>query len=343
MPNTIWLPASAVMAEDADWVPLSHAILKECLKDIEICVGGGGFAFTKLDCSNKELTNLGNKVDGYKQLKHIVLSGNKLEDLAAIMQLPHLLSLKADGNQVGNLECVQDADLPWCQRLDLSSNKLVKIPSLVPLQRLRFANFANNTIESLEGFGDHPVLEVLDLQGNQLTSLIGMGCLQSVRHIVLESNQLASLEGLNAPTLEKLSLGSNPLETLQFVAGAPQCRELDLKDCKLSGEDIQMPELRRLVDDTPLLKTLWLAGNPLVEAFGENSKAEVLARIPQVQVVEGEEVNDEDREAAVTRIEELVVLKEEADKAAAERAEEERLAKEAEEAALKEQENQEAS
>jgi Leucine-rich repeat (LRR) protein len=331
------------MADDADWVPLSHAILKDCLKDIEICVGGGGFAFTKLDCSNKELTNLGNKVEGNKQLKHMVLWGSELDDLAAIMQLPHLLSLKADGNQVGNLDCVQSAELPWCQRLDLSSNKLVKIPPLAPLQRLRFANFSSNTIESLEGFGDHPVLEVLELQGNQLTSLAGMGCLQRLRHLVLESNQLTSLEGLNTPTLEKLSLGSNPLETLQCVDGAPQCRELDLRDCKLSGEDIQMPELRRLVKDTPKLKTILLSGNPLVDAFSENMKAEVLARIPQVQIVEDQEVNDEDREAALTRVEELVVLKEEADKAAAERAEEERLAKEAEEAALKEKDDQENS
>jgi len=316
------------MAED--WQPLTHAILKESLKDIELIVGGGGFAFTKLDCSNKELNNLGNKVQTYKELKHIVLSENKVEDLSAVMQLPHLLSLKADGNQVKDLDCVANAELPWCQRLDLSKNKLTKLPSLTPLHRLRFANIAENQIESLEGFGDHPVLEVLELQGNQLTSLVGMGCLQSLRELVLESNQLTSLEGLNAPTLTRLALGSNPLESLKFIAGAPQCSELDLKDCKLSSEDIQMPELRRLADDMPVLKRIILAGNPLVEAFGENPRAEVLARVPQVQMVEDEAVNDEDREASVTRAQELVVLKEEAEKAA--REEEERLAAEAAEA-----------
>merc|ERR1711972_330759 len=160
--------------------------------------------------------------------------------------------------------------------------------------------------------------------------LVGMGCLESLGELVLESNQLTSLEGLNAPRLAKLRLGSNPLESLQFIAGVPACTELDLKDCKLSGEDIQMPELRRLADDTPSLQKIILEGNPLKDAFGENPKAEVLARVPQVQVVEDEEVNDDDREASLVRAEELVVLKEEADKAAREaREEEERLAAEA--------------
>merc|ERR1719379_2036425 len=123
------------------------------------------------------------------------------------MKLPHLLSLRADRNEVKDLDCVAPAELPWCQRLDLSKNKLTRLPSLIPFQRLRFANIAENLIESLEGFGDHPVLEVLELQGNQLTSLVGMGCLTSLRELVLESNQLASLEGLNAPTLDTLNLG----------------------------------------------------------------------------------------------------------------------------------------
>jgi Leucine-rich repeat (LRR) protein len=320
------------MAED--WQPLSHAILKDGLADIELCVGGGGFAFTKLDCSNKEITDLGNKVDAYKQLRHVILSQNKITDLTAIMKLPHLLTLQADENAVNQLDCVQDSALPWCQRIDLSKNQLTKVPSLLPFERLRFAKFAENVIESLQGFGDQPVLEVLELQGNSLTSLVGMGCLKSLRHLNLESNQLTSLEGLDTPVLTKLDLGSNALESLAFIGGAPKCSELILTGCKLSGDDIQLPELKRLAGDTPELRTLALSGNPLFDVLsgGENPKAELLARVPQVTIVVGVEVEavlDEDREAAVTRAEELVVLKKEADEQFA-REEAERLAAEAE-------------
>jgi len=312
-----------------DWQPLSHAILKDCLKDIDLCVGGGGFAFTKLDCSNKEITDLGNKVDAYKQLRHVVLSQNKITDLTAVMKLPHLLTLQADENAVEKLDCALSAELPWCQRLDLSKNKLTVMPSLFPFERLRFAKFAENEIESLAGFGDQPVLEILELQGNKLTTLVGMGCLSSLRQLVLDSNQLTSLEGLNTPALAKLDLGNNMLESLAFINGAPVCRELILTGCKLSADDIQMPELKRLAIETPQMTTIMLGGNPGFDSLGENVKAEVLARIPQVTMVEGEEVTDEDRELAVTRTEELVVLKQEADEQAR-KEEEERLAAEAE-------------
>lgn len=325
------------MAED--WLPLSHAILKDSLKEIDMLVGGGGFAFTKLDCSNKEITDLGNKVDAYKQLRHVICSQNKITDLTAIMMLPHLLTLQGDENAVVNLDCVAESELPWCQKVDLSKNKLTKLPSLLPLQRLRFAKFAENEIVSLEGFGDHPVLEVLELQGNQLTTLVGMGCLESLRHMVLDGNQLTSLEGLNVPTLVKLDLGNNALESLAFIEGAPNCKELILAGCKLSGDDIQMPELKRLATATPLLETILLAGNPLEGGLGENPRAEVLARIPQVLVVESlpeGAVTDEDREASLVRKEELVVLKAEADELAA-KEEAERLAAEAEAKAAEEE------
>lgn len=320
------------MAED--WQPLSHDILKGCLAEIDLCVGGGGFAFTKLDCSNKEITDLGNKVDAYKQLRHVILSQNKITDLTAIMKMPHLLTLQADENSVNQLDCVRESELPWCQRLDISKNQLTKLPSLLPFQRLRFAKFAENQIESLAGFGDQPVLEVLELQGNALTSLVGMGCLKSLRHLNLDSNQLTSLEGLNTPVLAKLELGGNALESLAFIEGAPKCSDLVLTGCKLSGDDIQLPELKRLADATPELKKIDVSGNPLFDVLsaGENPKAEALARIPQVEIVvgvESEAVTDEDRQAAVTRAEELVVLKKEADEQAA-REEAERLAAEEE-------------
>mmetsp|Transcript_67210 Transcript_67210/g.108249 ORF Transcript_67210/g.108249 Transcript_67210/m.108249 type:complete len:321 (-) Transcript_67210:25-987(-) len=305
------------MAE-GDFVPLTHEILSQSLSQIDRAVGGGGFAFTRLDCSNKELTDLGNKVDGYTQLRHVILSHNKLDKIDALTRLPHLLTLQLDDNQVNSLACLTEAAMPWCQRIDLTTNKLKSLPSLTALSRLRFACFASNEITTLEGFGDHPALEELQLQENQLTSLKGLGRLAGLRRLVASSNQLSSLEGLDAPVLTKLELSKNQLVSLQHIGGAPNCEELDLGENQLSTEDPNLPELRRLGNEMALLKSLVVAGN------ASDLRIEAIVAAPQLQSIDGEPVTAEDRESATAKVEELTE---------AIKAREEEMARQAEEAA----------
>lgn len=327
------------MAEDG-FLPLTHEILCQCLSNIDLVVGGGGFAFTRLDCSNKELTHLGNKVEDYKQLRHVVLTSNKLTDMTATTLLPHLLTLQVDQNEVASLSCMADAQMPWCQKLDFSSNKLKALEPLGALVRLRFASFAGNEIASLEGFGGHPVLEELDLPDNQLTGLEGLGSLAGLRRLNVSGNQLASLKGLDAPVLTKLELSKNQLASLEHIGGAPRCTNLDIRENQLAGEDLKLKELRRLASDTPELRELAIAGNAVVDSQGEGSRAEVLVAAPQIKVIEGEPVTPEDKEAAVARREDLlaqIAEKEREEREAAEAAAaEEAAAKAAEEAAAAE-------
>lgn len=320
------------MAE-VDFVPLTHEILSQNLSQIDRAVGGG-FAFTKLDCSNKELTDLGNKVENYTQLRHIILSNNKLNNIDAVTKLPHLLTLQLDNNEVNQLEALQEAELPWCQRIDLTVNKLSSVVSLAALGRLRFACFATNEITSLEGFGDHPVLEELQLQENQLTSLKGLGCLKSLRSLVVSSNQLTSLEGLDAPVLKKLDVSKNQLAALEHLDKAPACEELDVSENQLSAEDPNLPELKRLAGEK-MLHSLSISGNT------GDLRIEVVVVPPQIQTIDGEPVTEEDREAAVAKAEELadaVKAKAEADEAARIAAEEEAAAAAAAAAAAQEEE-----
>jgi len=292
---------------EVEFTPLTHALLCESLSKIEMVVEGGGFAFTKLVCSDKELTHLGNlgTTDEYKQLKHVVLSNNKLSDISQLTQLPHLLTLQLENNQVQSLDCLQEANLPWCQKLNLSSNKLTSLPPLGVLQRLRSANFGSNEIESLAGFGAHPVLQELDLQENKLASLEGLGTLACLKRLVLAGNALTSLAGLDAPQLERLEAGRNQLASLEHVAGAPRCLVLDVSENQFTSDDFMLPELRRLGADTPKLQELRLAGNPLADGFGETLKVEALVCAPQLLRVDEEELTDEDREAAKQREQEL--------------------------------------
>eukprot|EP00933_Yihiella_yeosuensis_P083901 TRINITY_DN98203_c0_g1_i1.p1 TRINITY_DN98203_c0_g1~~TRINITY_DN98203_c0_g1_i1.p1 ORF type:complete len:316 (-),score=91.28 TRINITY_DN98203_c0_g1_i1:215-1162(-) len=297
------------MAE-GDFVPLTHEILSQSLSQIERAAAGG-FAFTRLDCSNKELTDLGNKVEDYAQLRHVILSQNKLNNIEAVTRLPHLLTLQLDNNEVNSLQCLESASLPWCQRIDLSTNKLASLPSLKALGRLRFACFSGNEITSLEGFGDHPALEELQLQENQLTSFKGLGRLERLKRLVASSNQIATLDGLDAPILTKLELSKNQLVSLEHIGGAANVVELDIGENQLSAEDPKLPELRRLGSECKALTTLTIAGN------SGDLRIEAVVAMPQLQVIDGEPVSAEDREAAVAKDEELVEAIKAAEEAAA--------------------------
>lgn len=289
---------------DEEFAPLTHDVLRKCLSGIETVVGGGGFAFTKLDCSNKELTELGNKIQNYEHLRHVVLSNNKFTDLSAVTKLPHVLHLKADHNEVAAFDC-EDAHMPWCQRLDLSENKLVALPLLKPLERLRFATLSSNSIAELAKFGGHPNIEELDLRKNQLTALEGLGQLPKLRRLFLSENELPNLVGLDAPALDVLEVEANKLENLEGIAGVPALKELNIRGNQLGATKEEgaegldpVQDLMKLGSDTPELEGLKISGNPVADGFGDEAKVELLICAPQLLRLEDEALTDEERQAA---------------------------------------------
>lgn len=293
-----------------DFNPLSADILRGALSEIKPIVGGGGFAFTKLDVTEKSLNHLGNKVQSCSHLRQVILSNNQFDDITPVSRLRHVLTLQADNNAITSIDCfsVEDsqdspgADLPWCQRIDLSTNKLTALPSLAALVRLRFLRLESNEIATLEAFGGHPAIEELELQGNKLTSLRGLGPCGKLRRLNVSGNQLESLEGLDAPVLTYLNISSNSLASLEHIGGAVSCSELDVGGNQIAPEvpDSLPTEFLRLGKELQKLKSLALAGNPAADL-----KSELIICAPQVKDIDGEAVTDDDRVAATERHEEI--------------------------------------
>eukprot|EP00928_Gymnodinium_smaydae_P040866 TRINITY_DN27680_c0_g1_i1.p1 TRINITY_DN27680_c0_g1~~TRINITY_DN27680_c0_g1_i1.p1 ORF type:complete len:330 (-),score=87.52 TRINITY_DN27680_c0_g1_i1:407-1396(-) len=308
-----------------EFVCLKAEDIKNGLSEILPIHGGGGFAFSKLDCSSKEppINHLGNKLKDCTHLQHVVLSSNQISDIEAVSKLPHLLKLQIDKNAITNLDCFTSKDgtgpnLPWCQHVDLSENKLTALPDLTALPRLRFLILETNEIASLEAFGGHPNVEEINLQGNKLTNLVGLGRCERLRFLNVSGNTIASLEGLDAPALETLDASKNALTTLEHVAGAPACTRLDISENQLAPpeEADSLPqEFIRLGDALPKLKSIAMAGNPIGEM-----KAELLFLVPRISQVDGENVTDEDRQAAAERGEQIAEATEARRKAAEEAA-----------------------
>jgi hypothetical protein len=324
-----------------EWVPLSHNHIREGLSEIQLIVGGGGFAFTKLNCAGKEpaIMHLGNKLEECVHLREIVLSNNAITDITATAQLSHLLKLQIDNNAVNQISCLAGSpNLPWLQQIDLTNNQIKVLPPLFSLPKLRFLKLEGNSIASLELGTGHEALEELELQGNELESLKGLGCLKSLRFLNASNQKekkLASLEGLDAPMLSKLDVSGNSLATLKHISGVPVCAELFVSDNALGApeEADSIPEeFVELGKALPMLRFVAVAGNPVGEM-----KSELLFVAPQLKKIDEEDVTNEHREAAKARGEEIRLAIEERERLAAEaKAEEERLKAEEEAAAAAE-------
>eukprot|EP00746_Dinoflagellata_sp_MGD_P160783 gnl/MRDRNA2_/MRDRNA2_87692_c0_seq1.p1 gnl/MRDRNA2_/MRDRNA2_87692_c0~~gnl/MRDRNA2_/MRDRNA2_87692_c0_seq1.p1 ORF type:complete len:425 (+),score=121.43 gnl/MRDRNA2_/MRDRNA2_87692_c0_seq1:73-1275(+) len=286
------------MAEDG-WTPLSHEILCKSLSLIDKTVEGSGYVFTKLDCSEKELTHLGNKVQEYKHLKYVTLSKNQVEDLEPVSKLPHCLCLVASENKINQdgIKCMVEADLPFCQVVDLSMNQLTGVFSFSALARLRVLDLQENQIASLEGFDGHKNIEILKLQKNQLETLQGLGSLPKLQKLFVSENKLTSLEGLAAETLEELDASQNQLASMDFVDGAPNIRTLNITGNQYAGDD-DLPEFKKVATTLPILETLLVASNPLCDTFPEPRK-EILLVVPGLQKIDDKNVDNEEREACV--------------------------------------------
>ena len=88
------------------------------------------------------------------------ISGNHLRDISSLNALPHLLSLKADHNQLTSAQ-LQEVGPPHFLPYILDRN-LDHLFHPFQLQYLQVASFAHNTITSTEGIA-HPMLENLNL------------------------------------------------------------------------------------------------------------------------------------------------------------------------------------
>ncbi|KAF4706097.1 hypothetical protein FOZ63_008596, partial [Perkinsus olseni] len=184
-------------------------------------VDGTGYAFARLDCSDKGITDLAEEVETLKHLRQINLRSNLLTDVSRLSTLPHLVSLDLSNNKITTMDSLfQPGCLPWCQYIDLSHNSITSICPLAAMTRLRYLKLKANSIEDSARVSPdgHTALEQLDLSDNSLTTLNGINNMPKLKSLRVASNQLThvgedALQGLDELQLLDLH-GGNTLLTL---------------------------------------------------------------------------------------------------------------------------------
>jgi len=184
----------------------------------------------KLD--NNKITSL----DVSTTLECLQLLSLKSNELTAVPQLnmPTLLHLNLDGNQVSSLEGAFSCSSKL-RTLHVRDNKLSSSIGIENLQELEEAYFCTNEITEVK-LGN-PQLRTLDLSTNQISSLASFeNTVGHLEHLDLNTNQIASVKELahlvGLRCLKTLKLAENPVTGLDGYrkhvhAILPQLETLD--------------------------------------------------------------------------------------------------------------------
>ncbi|NXE95233.1 LRC23 protein, partial [Menura novaehollandiae] len=229
-------------------------------------------------------------LESFIHLRYVDLSKNKLQDLSPLNSLSQLLWLKVDGNLLTSA-CMQE--LPYLQVI----------------------SFDRNCIKDMEGI-THPLLTNLSLKENKIQTVLSLSCDQlfSLQILELRGNKLKSTAGLSLPKLKKLYLAQNTICSLEGFEKLEQLETLHLRDNKLEALDgfctsmkcLQYLNLRsngissfqevEKLQVLPMLQALVLSDNPCAEE--SDYRLEVLVRLPHLQRLDKELIEQDEREEA---------------------------------------------
>jgi dynein assembly factor 1 len=131
------------------------------------------------------------------------------------------------------------------------------------------------------------------VQQNCLRTLDGLGQLPNLNTLNVSSNGLTSLQGLDdCPLVATLNADRNHLSTAAALAPLLKCASLHTLD--LQHNEIEDTDAVDLIVQVPQLRCLYLAGNPVVSKIPSYRKA-LIARCPHLTYLDDRLVTEEER------------------------------------------------
>lgn len=215
--------------------------------------------------------------------------------------------------------------------MNLSENRITTLAP-IPQPKLLNVDLSANRINNCEDFGGHNNLVSLNLSKNHLESASGLKACPKLQDLNLAKNKLTSVKELeDMPNLRKLDLSQNKFEELKDMPHLPALEQLNMSNNKLKDKACIMALAKYST-----LHTLTMMECPFTEELGDGFKGEVLLELgldlPNLKMINDEEVTPEDwdasKEARAEREKAKKEAEEEAARLAAEAAEAENAPKE---------------
>jgi len=239
---------------------------------------GQHFVQVNVHCVGENVKEL-DVISHLQHARYINLMENRIKSVTALANLPHALEVSLASNEIEEVEVLgQEGVLVHCVTLDLSNNDIADLGT--PLL---------------------PKCQVLNVSSNQLTSLEGIAVMGSLQEADFSSNRITTLEvdgdsaGLQA--VEVLNLSNNQIASLSGIAKATAVKTLNLAQNQVAA----LGELKHLA--TLSVTDVDLRDNPIIEEPGADPvRTELLILNPGITRMNGEEITEDDREAAKTEI-----------------------------------------
>ncbi|KAK6531544.1 hypothetical protein TWF281_008338 [Arthrobotrys megalospora] len=197
-----------------------------------------------------------------------------LQDLASFH--PNLVEVNLEHNQLTHL-----TGMPATVRdLKVAGNLLSSLTAWTHLKNIQFLDVSSNRLDSLSGLSSLIHLRELKADSNQIASLDGILHLDGLVKLRLRLNHIRSVNfgTSNMKHLKVLDLGSNKIETIEYLARLPELSYLNLDSNSLAeftiADGLEVRSLRTLdlsknnlqyftTRPFPNIKTLYLDSNKL--------------------------------------------------------------------------------
>lgn len=168
---------------------------------------------------NKKLKEL-NNIKKLEAATELILTNNKLSDIALLQDSIYLKYLDLDKNNIEELSPLKK--LEKLTSLNVGENRVVKIDALSNLTKLTELSLNDNKIQNIKPLGKLKKLSVLKLQNNDLSDISAIGNLKKLEFLDLSGNKkirdilvLENLKELQYLAITDTGVNDNDVKALQ--------------------------------------------------------------------------------------------------------------------------------
>lgn len=242
------------------------------------------------NCDLRELKLYANEImeisglDNCKELNNLLLQHNKIKSIGKGLQhVRKLKVLRLDNNRLSKIDFREIGCCSQITTLDISCNNITDISAINALPALEELDVSNNKVSKIPDLGRCKKIQELDVSKNQISDLSGLRNISSLTILRVESNKIVSMDSLGKlRALQELYLSNNRISEVKSFAS--QFSSLEILD--VSNNAITTVEELFTLSSISTLVELAVAGNPCESADSFSCHRQIFQNLPSLEILD---------------------------------------------------------